>query len=82
MRRLVGLPDERDENRMGRDHRIAHWDPEDAAAWDAGNNRIARRNLLCTLAGAVYGLSADDKLLLGAVAILTESQLTAEPARV
>ena len=27
-------------------HRIAVWDPEDAAAWRAGNNIIARRNLI------------------------------------
>ncbi|MCV7102104.1 nitrate/nitrite transporter [Mycobacterium palustre] len=75
---------------MRRNHRIADWDPEDAAAWDAGNKRIARRNLLCTVAGdhvafsiwslwsvmalfmpaSVYGFSAGDKLLLGAVATL------------
>src|ERR1700758_3062450 len=75
---------------MGGDHRIVDWDPEDAAAWDAGNKNIARRNLLCTLAGdhvafsiwtrwpvmalfmpaSVYGFSAGDKLLLGAVATL------------
>jgi nitrate/nitrite transporter NarK len=75
---------------MGGDHRIVDWDPKDAAAWDAGNKNIARRNLLCTLAGdhvafsiwtlwpvmallmpaSVYGFSAGDKLLLGAVATL------------
>jgi NNP family nitrate/nitrite transporter-like MFS transporter len=75
---------------MGGNHRIVDWDPEDAAAWDAGNKNIARRNLLCTLAGdhvafsiwtlwpvmalfmpaSVYGFSAGDKLLLGAVATL------------
>jgi MFS transporter, NNP family, nitrate/nitrite transporter len=27
-------------------HRIADWDSEDAAAWRAGNNAIARRNLI------------------------------------
>jgi NNP family nitrate/nitrite transporter-like MFS transporter len=31
---------------MGRSHRIAEWNPEDAAAWEDGNNRIARRNLI------------------------------------
>ncbi|MCV7409953.1 MFS transporter [Mycobacterium florentinum] len=36
---------------MGRSHRITDWNPDDAAAWDAGNNKIARRNLLCTMAG-------------------------------
>ncbi|MGD1252935.1 MFS transporter [Mycobacterium seoulense] len=30
---------------MARSHRIAVWDPEDAAAWDNGNRAIARRNL-------------------------------------
>jgi MFS transporter, NNP family, nitrate/nitrite transporter len=75
---------------MGRNHRITDWNPEDTAAWEAGNNKIARRNLLCTVAGdhvafsiwslwsvmalfmpvSVYGFSAGDKLLLGAVATL------------
>jgi MFS transporter, NNP family, nitrate/nitrite transporter len=75
---------------MGRNHRITDWNPEDAAAWESGNNAIARRNLLCTVAGdhvafsiwslwsvmalfmpaSVYGFSAGDKLLLGAVATL------------
>jgi MFS transporter, NNP family, nitrate/nitrite transporter len=75
---------------MGRNHRITEWNPEDAAAWESGNNAIARRNLLCTVAGdhvafsiwslwsvmalfmpaSVYGFSAGDKLLLGAVATL------------
>ncbi|MCV7088687.1 MFS transporter [Mycobacterium interjectum] len=35
---------------MGRSHRITNWDPEDAAAWEAGNNKIARRNLLWIIA--------------------------------
>lgn len=76
---------------MRRNHRIADWNPEDTAAWEAGNKKIARRNLLCTIAGdhvafsiwtlwpvmalfmpqSVYGFSASDKLLLGAVATLT-----------
>jgi MFS transporter, NNP family, nitrate/nitrite transporter len=75
---------------MGRNHRITEWNPEDTAAWEGGNNAIARRNLLCTVAGdhvafsiwslwsvmalfmpaSVYGFSAGDKLLLGAVATL------------
>jgi NNP family nitrate/nitrite transporter-like MFS transporter len=78
------------EDRMGRNHRITDWNPEDTAAWEGGNNKIARRNLLCTVAGdhvafsiwslwsvmalfmpaSVYGFSAGDKLLLGAVATL------------
>ncbi|OBI56276.1 NarK/NasA family nitrate transporter [Mycobacterium sp. E787] len=75
---------------MARSHRITDWNPEDTAAWEAGNKKIARRNLLCTVAGdhvafsiwtlwpvmalfmpaSVYGFSAGDKLLLGAVATL------------
>ncbi|OIN79240.1 NarK/NasA family nitrate transporter [Mycobacterium malmoense] len=75
---------------MGRNHRITDWNPEDTAAWEAGNKKVARRNLLCTVAGdhvafsiwtlwpvmalfmpvSVYGFSASDKLLLGAVATL------------
>lgn len=71
-------------------HRITDWNPEDTAAWEAGNQKVARRNLLCTIAGdhvafsiwtlwpvmalfmpgSVYGFSAGDKLLLGAVATL------------
>lgn len=31
---------------MASSHRIAVWDPEDAAAWHAGNKVIARRNLI------------------------------------
>ena len=81
---------EKGEDRMGRNHRITDWNPEDTAAWEAGNKKIARRNLLCTIAGdhvafsiwtlwpvmalfmpeSVYGFSAGDKLLLGAVATL------------
>ena len=75
---------------MGRNHRITDWNPEDTAVWEGGNKKIARRNLLCTMAGdhvafsiwtlwsvmalfmpaSVYGFSAGDKLLLGAVATL------------
>jgi MFS transporter, NNP family, nitrate/nitrite transporter len=78
------------EDRMGRNHRITDWNPEDTAVWEGGNKKIARRNLLCTMAGdhvafsiwtlwsvmalfmpaSVYGFSAGDKLLLGAVATL------------
>jgi NNP family nitrate/nitrite transporter-like MFS transporter len=36
---------------MGRRHRIMDWNPEDTVAWEAGNSKIARRNLLCTVAG-------------------------------
>jgi len=84
------MPLRKGEDRMGRNHRITDWNPEDRAAWEAGNNKVARRNLLCTIAGdhvafsiwtlwpvmalfmpqGVYGFSAGDKLLLGAVATL------------
>lgn len=73
---------------MGRSRWILDWDPEDVAAWESGNCRIARRNLLCSITAdhvafsiwslwsvmalfmpeTVYGFSAGDKLLLGAVA--------------
>lgn len=76
--------------RVGRNHHITDWNAEDTAAWEQGNSTIARRNLLCTVAGdhvafsiwslwpvmalfmpaSVYGFSAGDKLLLGAVATL------------
>lgn len=36
---------------MARSHHIADWNPEDTAAWEAGNKAIARRNLICTVAG-------------------------------
>lgn len=35
---------------MARSHSIAHWDPEDTEAWEAGNKAIARRNLLWIVA--------------------------------
>lgn len=75
---------------MGRSRHIAHWDPEDVQAWEAGNKAIARRNLVFSIATmhvgfsiwtlwsvmvlfmpqSVYGISAADKLLLGATATL------------
>ncbi|BCQ10992.1 MFS transporter [Mycobacterium heckeshornense] len=74
----------------GHSHRIADWNPEDTAAWEAGNQAIARRNLICTVVcdhvafsiwslwsvmvlfmpQTVYGFSAADKFVLGAVATL------------
>lgn len=36
---------------MARRRRLSDWNPEDTAAWEAGNSKIARRNLLCTVAG-------------------------------
>jgi MFS transporter, NNP family, nitrate/nitrite transporter len=73
---------------MGRAHHISNWDPENIVAWEAGNKKIARRNLIWCVGGmhvgysvwsiwsvmvlfmpqSVYGLSAADKLLLGATA--------------
>lgn len=38
-------------------HRITDWNPEDTAAWEAGNNRIARRNLICTIISDHAGFS-------------------------
>ncbi|MGF2943811.1 MFS transporter [Mycobacterium sp. Lab-001] len=35
---------------MGRNRLIADWNPEDATAWESGNDRIARRNLLWMIA--------------------------------
>ncbi|HEU4361956.1 MAG TPA: nitrate/nitrite transporter [Mycobacterium sp.] len=75
---------------MTRTHRITDWHPEDTAAWEAGNEVIARRNLIWStvtmhiafsiwslwsvmvlfMPRSVYGLTASDKLLLGAVATL------------
>lgn len=34
---------------MARAHRIVDWDPEDPVAWEAGNQAIARRNLICSV---------------------------------
>jgi MFS transporter, NNP family, nitrate/nitrite transporter len=36
---------------MGRNHRSTDWNPDDAAAWEACNKNVARRNPLCTVAG-------------------------------
>ncbi|WP_322858672.1 nitrate/nitrite transporter [Mycobacterium europaeum] len=35
---------------MGRAHRLVDWNPEDVIAWEGGNKKIARRNLLCMMA--------------------------------
>ncbi len=35
---------------MGRTHRITDWNPEDTPAWENGNSKIARRNLLWIVA--------------------------------
>ncbi|BBZ05935.1 MFS transporter [Mycolicibacterium doricum] len=38
-------------------HRITDWDPEDTAAWEAGNKHIARRNLIWSVAAEHVGFS-------------------------
>ncbi|KUI24975.1 MFS transporter [Mycobacterium sp. IS-1742] len=38
-------------------HRITDWDPEDTAAWEAGNKYIARRNLIWSVAAEHIGFS-------------------------
>jgi MFS transporter, NNP family, nitrate/nitrite transporter len=38
-------------------HRITDWDPEDVAAWEAGNKFIARRNLIWSVAAEHIGFS-------------------------
>lgn len=42
---------------MFRSQRISNWDAEDVAAWQAGNNRIARRNLIWSLFAMHVGYS-------------------------
>ncbi|BBZ43477.1 MFS transporter [Mycobacterium parmense] len=42
---------------MSRAQRISNWDPEDAAAWDAGNKKIARRNLIWSVFAMHVGYS-------------------------
>jgi MFS transporter, NNP family, nitrate/nitrite transporter len=43
--------------RRGRSHLLLDWDPEDAAAWEAGNKNIARRNLIWSVAAEHVGFS-------------------------
>jgi NNP family nitrate/nitrite transporter-like MFS transporter len=42
---------------MGRSHFLPGWDPEDAVAWEAGNKKIARRNLIWSVAAEHIGFS-------------------------
>ena len=42
---------------MGRAHRISNWDPEDVAAWEAGNKKTARRNLIWSVFAMHVGYS-------------------------
>ena len=44
-------------NSVSRSHVISDWDPEDTVAWDAGNERIARRNLIWSVAAEHIGFS-------------------------
>jgi MFS transporter, NNP family, nitrate/nitrite transporter len=41
----------------GRSHVLSDWDPEDTVAWEAGNKRIARRNLIWSVAAEHVGFS-------------------------
>ena len=42
---------------LGRSHVLSDWDPEDKVAWEAGNKRIARRNLIWSVAAEHIGFS-------------------------
>src|SRR6516164_3042007 len=42
---------------MGRSHLLLDWDPEDTVAWEAGNKKIARRNLIWSVAAEHVGFS-------------------------
>jgi MFS transporter, NNP family, nitrate/nitrite transporter len=42
---------------VARSHAITGWDPEDRAAWQAGGEAIARRNLLWSVAAEHVGFS-------------------------
>lgn len=42
---------------MPRSHTISNWDPEDTAAWEAGNKFIARRNLFWSVVAEHVGFS-------------------------
>lgn len=42
---------------MGRANRISNWDPEDAVAWEAGNKKVALRNLIWSVFAMHVGYS-------------------------
>ena len=42
---------------LDRSHVLSNWDPEDTVAWEAGNNKIARRNLIWSVAAEHIGFS-------------------------
>lgn len=43
--------------RMPRSHRITNWNPEDRVAWEAGNKKTARRNLIWSVVAEHVGFS-------------------------
>jgi MFS transporter, NNP family, nitrate/nitrite transporter len=45
------------ENAVARSHAITGWDPEDRAAWEAGGEAIARRNLVWSVVAEHVGFS-------------------------
>jgi hypothetical protein len=64
-RRQDRVPTTKGEDRIGRNHLITDWNPEDAATWEARNKDIARRNLPCRVAGAlarIYGGKPADRV--------------------
>jgi hypothetical protein len=46
-----------EENSVARSHAITGWDPEDRAAWEAGGEAIARRNLVWSVVAEHVGFS-------------------------
>lgn len=42
---------------MARSHAITNWDPEDTVAWEAGNDKVARRNLIWSTIAEHLGFS-------------------------
>lgn len=42
---------------MSRSHLITDWDPEDRVAWEAGNKKVARRNLIWSTVAEHVGFS-------------------------
>ena len=42
---------------LARSHLLPDWDPEDTAAWEAGNKKIARRNLIWSVVAEHIGFS-------------------------
>lgn len=42
---------------LGRSHVLSNWDPEDTVAWEGGNDKIARRNLIWSVAAEHIGFS-------------------------